>query len=177
MESTLVVGTFLTALGTLALAVATFWLAILSRGTVKANREMVDEMRDARIAQDRPQVIVDTDHSKPPRVYVVVRNIGKGAAKDISFEFSAPMEIPRGASNPSVVPISEQPYFKRGMDYLAPGAEISTFWGAMPDLAPFLRERGLHDGVTITSRYKSLSGEQYETPWVVNPLLIASRLS
>ena len=100
----------------------------------------IREMRENRLAQERPQVIVDTDHSKPPLVYVVLRNIGRGVAKDITFEFSAPMEMPEGIENPLVVPVNEQPYFKHGMDYLAPGAEISCLWGSMITLANFLRE-------------------------------------
>jgi hypothetical protein len=134
-------------------------------------------MRAARLAQERPQVIVDVDHSKPPLVNVVLRNIGQGAAKDITFEFSAPIEVPEGANNPYVIPVNEQGYFKRGMDFLAPGAELSTLWGSMPTLAPFMREQGLQDGVTITSRYKSLTGEFYESVWTVNPLLVANRIS
>lgn len=137
----------------------------------------VREMRQSRLAQERPHVIVDTDHSKRPDVYVVLRNIGKGAAKDITFGFSAPLEMPRGNSNPDLIPVNEQPYFKRGMDYLAPGAEIPCFWGSMIELAPLLRERGLHDGITITSRYKSLTGEPHKTEWTVNPLLMARRIS
>ena len=151
------------ALGTLILATLAF--------------AQVREMREARIAQERPHVIVDADHSKPPLVDLVVRNIGRGAAKDISFEFSAPIEIPEAANNPIVVPINKQSYFKRGMDYLAPGAEISTFWGSMPTLAPFLREKGLQEGVKIISRYRSLTGEPHTTEWIVNPLLMANRVS
>jgi hypothetical protein len=153
-----------------AAAAGTFILAALAYSQVR-------EMRAARIAQERPQVIVDVDHSKPPYVYVVLRNIGLGAAQDITFEFSAPMEIPEGENNPYVVPVNEQGWFERGMDFLAPGAELSTLWGSMPTLAPFLREQGLEDGVTITSRYRSLTGEFYESVWKVNPLLVANRIS
>ncbi len=136
---------------------------------------MVEEMREARIAQERPHVIVDTDHSEPSMVDVVLRNIGKGAAKDITFEFSANMEAPESIDNPLWVPVNEQPYFSRGLDYLAPGAELRCFWGSMQTLPNLLRERGLQDGITITSKYKSLTGEQYETQWTVNPLLMAGR--
>jgi hypothetical protein len=87
------------------------------------------------------------------------------------------MEIPEGANNPKVVPVNEQDYFERGLDFLAPGAELSTLWGSMPTLAPFLREKGLEDGVTVTSRYRSLTGESYESVWNVNPLLVANRIS
>jgi hypothetical protein len=153
-----------------AAAAGTFILAGLAYSQVR-------EMRAARLAQERPQVIVDVDHSKPPLVNVVLRNIGQGAAKDITFEFSAPIEVPEGANNPYVVPVNEQGYFKRGMDFLAPGAELSTMWGSMPTLAPFMREQGLQDGVTITSRYKSLTGEFHESGWTVNPLLVANRIS
>lgn len=135
------------------------------------------EMQEARLAQERPQVIVDLENRTSPFVYVVVRNIGKGPATDISFDFSAPIEIPEGRRNSGLVPVSEQPYFRRGLPYLAPGAEISTFWGSMPTLAPFLREEGLHDGITVTSHYRSVAGEAIETQWVLNPLLMADTLS
>ena len=46
----------------------------------------------------------------------------------------------------------------------------------MRTLAPFLRKQELYNGVTITSRYKLLGGEQYETEWTVNPLLTAGTL-
>ncbi len=153
-----------------AAAAGTFILAGLAYSQVR-------EMRETRVAQERPQVIVDVDHSKPPYVNVVLRNIGPGAARNITFDFSAPMEIPEGVNNPYVVSVNEQGYFERGMDFLAPGAELSTFWGSMPTLAPFLREQGLDNGVTITSRYQSLTGESYESVWTVNPLLVANRIS
>jgi hypothetical protein len=150
--------------------IGTLVLAILARA-------QVNEMREARIAQDRPQVIVDVDHSRPPFVFLVVRNIGRGAAKNVSFEFSAPVEAPEAADTPGWLPINEQPFFARGVDYLAPGVELSFFWGSMITLADFLEERGLHGGVKITSRYESLAGERQETPWTVNPLLMQDRLS
>jgi hypothetical protein len=135
-------------------------------------------MRESRRAQERPHVIVDTDHSNPLFVFVVVRNTGRGSAKNISFELSADLESPESADPNSLVqPVNQQPYFERGIDYLAPGAEITTLWGSMVNLAQFLRDRGLHDGITITSRYESLTGEVWETEWTVNPLLMASRLN
>jgi hypothetical protein len=78
-----------------AAAAGTFILAGLAYSQVR-------EMRAARIAQERPQVIVDVDHSKPPLVNVVLRNIGQGAAKDITFDFSAPMEIRKAQTTPTL---------------------------------------------------------------------------
>lgn len=89
----------------------------------------VHELRETRREQQRPHVIVDADYSNSPLVDVVLRNIGQGAAKDISFKFSDRMESPGSKQTSDILPISEQPYFKQGMDYLAPGAEIRCFWG------------------------------------------------
>lgn len=95
-------------------------------------------------------------------VDIVLRNIGKGAAKDVTFEFSTTMEAPESINNPLWVPVNEQPYFFRGIGSLAAGAEIRCFRGSMRALPKLLREGGLHDGITITSRYKSLTSEQCE---------------
>lgn len=46
--------------------------------------------------------------------------------------------------------------------------------GYPKNLLPLLRERGLEKGITATSRYESLTGDQYETSWAINPLLIAA---
>jgi hypothetical protein len=35
---------------------------------------------------------------------------------------------------------------------------------------------GLQDGITVTSRYESLTGESYETLWTINPLLMPGNL-
>ena len=41
---------------------------------------------------------------------------------------------------------------------------------------PLLREMGLQEGITVTSRYESLTGESYETLWTINPLLLPGDL-
>ncbi len=62
------------------------------------------------------------------------------------------------------------------MSYLAPGAEITTVWDHHDNLVPLLREMGLQKGITVTSRYESLTGEPYETKWTINPLLLPGGL-
>ncbi len=71
-----------------------------------------------------------------------------------------------------VVPLSELTHFKDGLSYLAPGAEITTVWDYHANLVPLLRETGLQKGITVTSRYESLTGEPYEMLWTINPLLL-----
>jgi hypothetical protein len=35
-----------------------------------------------------------------------------------------------------------------------------------------LRDKGLTEGITITSKYEDRHGERYETAWTINPLLL-----
>ena len=55
------------------------------------------------------------------------------------------------------------PHFRDGLNYLAPGAEITTVWDYHANLVPLLRDMGLQEGIMVTSRYESLTGEPYET--------------
>lgn len=132
----------------------------------------VREMRAARIAQQQPHIIVDADYSQRSVVKVVVRNIGSGAAKNITFDFSKPLESsiphPRDSSKPYIV--SDLPPFKDGIDYLAPGGAIPFGWDIEHQLMKLLEDRELYDGITVTSSYQDLHGRRYKTSWVINPL-------
>lgn len=94
-----------------------------------------------------------------------MRNLAQAPAKDVSFEFSAPMEESDGTI------LSDLPYLKKGLPFLEPGAHISRSWGRLADLAPLLREKRLEEGIKVTTRYKDLADEFYATEWVLNPLL------
>lgn len=132
-------------------------------------------MRESRLAQESPQVIVDADYYADSRINVIVRNIGKGAARDISFTFSNPMDSSLSLrAGSEIPPVNDLPYFKDGIEFLAPGAEIVTLWDSAIALFPLLREHGLEGGFTITSRYYSLDGDYHETAWVINPLRMAT---
>ncbi len=125
--------------------------------------------RQARKARDdgfRPQIIVDADYTGRFTTNIVVRNIGDGAAKDITFEFSAPLESTGGWD------ITELPYFKNGINFMAPQTDLPAVWDAYQNVVQNLREKGLTQGITITSKYKDLQGESYETSWTINPLLL-----
>lgn len=67
--------------------------------------------------------------------------------------------------------ISDLPYLRDGMDFLAPDGEITCYWDHLDRLLPFLREQGLEDGISITTRYKDLTGGSYVTRWPINPFL------
>jgi len=134
---------------------------------IQGNRETLKEMREQRLSGGRPQVVVEARYSRFPKVDLIVRNITGGVAKDITFDFSAPIEDSTGFV------LSELPYFREGMAFLGPGEEIACTWDDFDPLIASLRKKGLNEGVTVTVSYKDLAGEPYETAWQINPLLYA----
>jgi hypothetical protein len=124
------------------------------------------EARKARNDEDRPQIIVDADYTGRFTTNIVVRNIGHGMAKNITFEFSAPIETTSGED------ITDLPYFKHGITFMAPQRDIPSVWDSYQNVVQNLRAKGLTEGITITSRYEDRQGEAYETEWTINPLLL-----
>ena len=113
----------------------------------------------------RPLVIVQEDYESLPELDVAIRNVSEGAARDIVFEFSEPIE----SSNGFVV--SELPYFKYGLDFLPPNGEITCYWDELDSLLPFLESKNLRNGIHVTVNYKDLTGDSYQSQWRLNPFL------
>ena len=145
-------------LNVIVLAVGYFFL-------VRLYREWIHQSREERIAGGRPMVVVAADYGHLPEVRVVVHNFTKAPAKEVTFEFSEPVESQGGAV------LSELPYFEKGLPFLEPEGEVSCYWGSMPALLSLLNEKGLEDGIRVTTTYKDLAGESYESEWTLNPLL------
>jgi hypothetical protein len=124
------------------------------------------EARRARDDEDRPQIIVDTDYTGRFTTNIVVRNIGYGTAKNITFEFSAPLPSTSGYD------INELPYFKNGINFMAPQTDLPAAWDSYHNVVENLRAKGLTEGIIITSHYEDRQGERYETAWTINPLLL-----
>lgn len=138
---------------------ATFCVAVLIYLQLK-------EQRQARNDPNRPLIIVDVDYSGRTTVNVVVRNIGGGAAKNITFDFSAPMETSKGWD------VTQLPYFQNGINFMAPYTDIVAVWDSFENVLKTLKNRDLQTGITITSYYEDLQGESYTTVWTINPLLL-----
>lgn len=133
--------------------------------TWRVSQNTLAEMQAQRTAMGRPLVIVQEDYDDLPELDVAIRNVSEGAARDISFEFSAPIE----SSNGFV--ISDLPYFKNGLDFLPPQGEINCYWDELDSLLPYLEEKSLLNGIQVTVRYRDLSGVSYESQWRLNPFL------
>jgi hypothetical protein len=82
-----------------------------------------------------------------------------GAAKDITFEASDPIEDSSGYV------ISDLPYLKEGIPLLGSGERIRCLWDHIDRLMPSLREKGLHEGIAEKVNYKDLTGAAYTTEW------------
>ena len=145
-----------------------FFVIVLAGGyyfTWRVSQQTLAEMREQRTAMGRPLVIVQEDYDDLPELDVAIRNVSEGAAKDITFEFSAPLE------NSGGFVISDLPYFKNGLDFLPPQGELSCYWDDLNALIPYLEEKNLQSGIHVTVRYKDLSGSPYESRWRLNPFL------
>ena len=144
------------------------FVVVLAAGyyfTWRVSQTTLEEMRAQRTAMGRPLVIVQEDYESLPELDVAIRNVSEGAARDIEFAFSAPIE----SSNGFVV--SDLPYFKYGLDFLPPNGEITCYWDELDSLLPYLESKNLQNGIHVTVRYKDLSGESYHSQWRLNPFL------
>jgi hypothetical protein len=146
----------------LAQLLSSFGTLVVATGILYQGRQA----RKARDDTDRPQIIVDADYTGRFTTNVVVRNIGNGMAKNITFEFSAPLESTSGHD------ITELPYFKHGINFMAPQTDLPAVWDSYQNVVKNMREKGLTEGITIISHYEDRQGERYETSWTINPLLL-----
>jgi hypothetical protein len=97
-------------------------------------------------------------------VDLVVRNVTAGSSRDITFEFSTPIDDSDGFV------ISDLRYYKDGVDFLGPDEHIACVWGPIEPLAASLRKKGLHEGITVRVS-KDLGEESYQTERRITPLL------
>src|SRR5215218_9605106 len=140
-----------------------------SLGTLVVATGILYQGRQARMARDdtdRPQIIVDADYTGRFTTNIVVRNIGNGTAKNITFEFSAPLQSTSGYD------ITQLPYFAPGLNFMAPQPPLPGVCDSYQNVVKNLKDKGLTEGITITSYYEDRQGERYETTWTINPLLL-----
>jgi hypothetical protein len=145
----------------------TIFIAVIGLGyyfTVRATQATVAEMRAEHTAGGgRPLITVSEDYANLPNISLIVQNVGEGPAKDISFEFSAPVESSDG------LVLSELPFFAEGLNSLAQGAKIGCYWDTLDNLLPLIKEGKIASDITVTVRYKDLNLNPLEHEWEINP--------
>lgn len=132
---------------------------------IRLQDSTMSEMREQRISGGRPQVIVEADYRRLPEIDLVVRNVGGGPAKNISFDFSANIKSSTGFV------LTDLFYLRDGMDFLAPGGEIRCLWDDMHSLEETLRDEGLNNGIRVYTQYEGMGGDTYHSDYGINPLL------
>jgi hypothetical protein len=93
---------------------------------------------------------------------VVVRNIGLGPAYDISFELRA--EPSNEDKNDLVDSMEKLNCFSKGLVYLGPDQEFSSFWTNLTEG----HASKLGTRVFVTCRYRNATGVRYEMPCVLD---------
>ena len=64
---------------------------------------------------------------------IVISNIGRGDAKNVTFEFSAPLQSTSGHD------ITELPYFEHGINFMAPQTDLPAVWDSYQNVVENLR--------------------------------------
>jgi hypothetical protein len=132
---------------------------------LRAAHASVREVRQEFLAAGRPVVAVHDEYDHDSNALsIAVENVGQGPAKQISFEFSRPVECSDG------VVISELPLFTIGLTSLAPGARLTCYWDDLHDQLDLLERRDLEGSdIEVTVRYLDLPGTRYSNEWDIQP--------
>jgi hypothetical protein len=145
------------------IAIGYFMMIRLYRQMVAVYDRMLGLMESQSTSLGRPLVVVYEDPQKLPNINLVVQNVGSGPARDISFEFSNPIESSDGFV------LSELAVFREGMTSLAPGAKLTCYWDDLGNLLSRIEEGKTPRHVEVTTRYEDLAGASYETTWDIQP--------
>ena len=126
--------------------------------------KLVNETRRMREAQTEPslQVVYRNRDEWINLLDVAVRNIGLGAAYDITFEIRA--ELKEGDKNDLVDSLGKLGCFSKGLVYLGPNQELTSFWTKLMDG----HASKLDSRVFIHCRYRSATGARYESQCVLD---------
>lgn len=117
---------------------------------------------------------MDADYRRRGLVDIMIKNVGRGAAKDIRFEFSGPLPTRLGMfPGKDLADLREEPIFRDGLDYIAADAEIRMIWDGSVGFWQFLKEQGVDEGIRVTSSFKSLNDNPDSTTWIINPLRLS----
>src|SRR4030042_1275689 len=102
-------------------------LFVVTAAYAIANCRMLGEMKEARIQELRPIVIFECKLDRP-HLYLVVRNIGRGPAQKVRFDFQQVLTRKNG------VELTQYQPFSQGIAFIAPQQEFTHWYGVTRDL-------------------------------------------
>ena len=149
--------------------IQTVFIVVMGLGyyfTIRNLRSQVQEMNQARTTGGRPLIIVTEDYENLPTINLVIQNVGPGPAKNITFEFSAPVESSDGYV------LSDLAFFQEGLTSLAPGGRIVCYWDELENLQQMYQDGGrLERDITVTVEYQDITGGSFSHTWEIDPML------
>lgn len=101
----------------------------ISQKSIELSQGVLEEMKASRIQENSPYVIAyfDMPYGNSWTLFLVVKNLGKTAAKDVKLEFNPPLQTGWGNKISNFV----LPFIKDGISSLAPAQEIRTPFDAI----------------------------------------------
>jgi hypothetical protein len=98
------------------------------------------------------QIVVNADYTRRLTTNIVVRNAGRSIAKNITFEFSAPLESISGYNT------TKLPYFRKGINFVVPQTDLPAVWDSYQNVMKNVRDKDLTGGITTVSKYEDSQG-------------------
>lgn len=126
-------------------------MASATRDAAEASQQTLQQMRDVRDEETAPYVLVYFDVPYGRReIYLVIKNIGKTPAKNVSMTFNPPLRNTEDFSNP---------YYpaEHGVKSLAPNQEIRTVFDIQVE---YTRAKLPHTYEVVLSYYGGISDKQ-----------------
>ena len=143
-----------------AIAAAAFvwlvWAAVSVRMRVRG--EMVRREKTIQQESVHPVLHASVQHleDKPETLVLVIRNSGKGMAKNVRFEPVQPSEHPAAAL--MAERLNRLPALTNGLDMLAPNENSGSIFADLPSLEAALGDGGFGGIVKIIIRYENVLG-------------------
>ncbi len=112
----------LTLIALIIYVVKTWQMASATKNYAKTTEKTLDEMKETRVQESAPYVVVYFDFIGH-EIYLVVENVGKGLAKDVKIEFRPELENTGQGKK-----INDTPMIKDGIGSIPPNYKIRHFF-------------------------------------------------
>lgn len=147
-------------------ALAAWTTALILVVTARNALSQVREARRLREEQSRPFVTIDFEVPSASLVNLVIQNVGKTVARDVTFEFDqAPQRALERDRAEGGTTFAESLLLTRGIPSLPPGKVVTTFFDSFLQR----KEEEFPDSYTVTVRYSDHALKQtFEDVYVLD---------
>jgi len=151
-------------------ASATEKAAAATRDAAEVSRDTLKEMRAGREAELSPYVVAYIEMADTHIAYIVVRNLGRVPAKNVSFEFEPPLTGRFSATDTVELPR----FLTGGIPFLPPGQELRSAIGT--SIAMFSTDYSAPKVYTVHVSYiDSATGSKHASDYVLDVNIFFNR--